>query len=64
MIARDLLDTIVSRLKEREAHLLYLKLAGHSRDEIATALGYSTRTFDGILKDKIIPVILALTAET
>lgn len=64
VIARDLLDTIRSRLEEREAHLLDLKLAGHSREEIATALGYSTRTVDRILKDKITPVILALTAET
>ena len=64
MIAKDLLETIRSRLEEREAQLLDLKLAGYSRDEIANTLGYSTRTVDRILKDKITPVILALTSET
>jgi len=64
VIAKDLLETIRSRLEEREAQLLDLKLAGYSRDEIANTLGYSTRTVDRILKDKITPVILALTSET
>jgi len=63
VIAKDLLETIRSRLEEREAQLLDLKLAGYSRDEIANTLGYSTRTVDRILKDKITPVILALTSE-
>ena len=63
VIARDLLEVIRSRLKEKEALLLDLKLAGYSRDEIADALGYSTRTVDRLIREKIVPVILELTSE-
>ena len=63
IIAQDLLETIRSRLKEKEALLLDMKLAGHSRDEIAEALGYSTRTVDRLIKEKIVPIILELTSD-
>jgi len=63
VIAQDLLETIRSRLKEKESLLLDMKLAGHSRDEIAEALGYSTRTVDRLIKEKIVPIILELTSE-
>ncbi len=62
-IARDLLESIRGRLRDKEAALLDMKLAGHSREEIADALGYSTRTVDRLLKEKIVPVILELTSE-
>ena len=63
VIAADLLEAIRARLRDKEAVLLDMKLAGHSRDEIAEALGYSTRTVDRLIKEKIVPVILELTSE-
>jgi hypothetical protein len=44
VIARDLLETIRSKLEEREAQLLDLKLAGHSRDEIGQCAAVGTIT--------------------